>query len=358
MKNKLIIIGVLFTAVLLFTMPTISVVNARTIGIDEQKIDIREYFKNVQEIDTYMNPIIGGSLLLFILGFLVLIGIPRILANSFLYPNPQPLVKNPGDYGMTYEEVIIETDDGVSLACWLMKGTGDDVIVIGHPATFTRYGYSLEHEGVPSGYNRDVEFIPTAKHLVDAGYSVLMFDMRNHGESSASPNEGLHDPVEAHLDTIAVTRYVSEHPEFIGKDIGLLSFCQSSFVSMVAMSEDSESLEDDGVKAFVAIQPISIEIFFKNFGIPNLIINRIKQIYVNNGVNMDDQNPLLYAKDVFVPTLFVQSIEDPWSDIDHSEEIYNMIPTEKEAIWIEGEMHRFDTYNWFNDNPEPLLGVF
>ena len=66
----------------------------------------------------------------------------------------------------------------------------------------------------------------------------------------------------------------------------------------------------------------------------------------------------MYADDVMVPVLFVQALGDPWSDIEHSREIYDLIPTEKDAIWIEGDLHRFDTYNWFNDHPEKLLAWF
>ena len=87
------------------------------------------------------------------------------------------------------------------------------MIIIGHPATFTKYGYNLDSEKVyaKSGYVRDVEFVPAAKHLVEAGYSVLMYDQRNHGESGASPNNGIHDPVEAYMDLISAVKYVDDH---------------------------------------------------------------------------------------------------------------------------------------------------
>jgi pimeloyl-ACP methyl ester carboxylesterase len=154
------------------------------------------------------------------------------------------MAKNPGDYGLEYENVSIETEDGVTLAAWLMKGSGDGVVVIGHPGTFTKYGYSMEHGAAfGTGYDHDVEFVPAAKHLVEAGYSVLMYDQRNHGESGPSPNGGPHDPPNAHWDVLAVVTYASEHPDLAGKDIGLLSMCQSSLVAMVAMSKEPDALE-------------------------------------------------------------------------------------------------------------------
>lgn len=281
---------------------------------------------------------------------------PRMMGNIMLHPKRMPLVKNPADYGLQYEDVSIKTEDGVTLAGWLMKGTGNDVVVMGHPGTFSRYGYSLTTESVKSGYARDVEFVPATKHLVNAGYSVLMYDQRNHGASGASPNDGPHNPVAAYRDVVAVVKYVSEHPDLANKDIGLCAFCQSSFVSMVAMSKDPEFLKKAGVKAFVAVQPISVEIFYGKFGFPKWVINGMKRFYKGKGLDMKDQDPTLYAPNVFVPVLFVQNINDPWSDIEHSRAIYNAFSTEKEAIWIdEEEHHRFHTYNWFNDHPEKLI---
>lgn len=46
----------------------------------------------------------------------------EMMANSFLYVNKQPLIKNPSDYGMEYEELNFNTEDGVNLAAWLIQG--------------------------------------------------------------------------------------------------------------------------------------------------------------------------------------------------------------------------------------------
>ena len=293
-----------------------------------------------------------------VLALVAYIALPGILANIMLFPGGQALVKNPGDYGLTYKDVTLMTEDGVELAAWFMKSTGNDAIIIGHPATFTRYGYNLdsEHPFGRTGYDREVEFIPTAKHLVEAGYSVLMVDQRNHGESGASPDNGPHNPVAAWPDLLAAVEFVKDQPDLKDGDIGLLSFCQSAIVSMVAQAEAPEALKEAGVKAFVAVQPIDIEIFYRNFGLPGWVVNRMKANYRKKGLDMTDQNPLLYAPNIFLPTLFVQNVNDPWSDMDHSRAIYDAIPTEKKAIWIDEEAHhRFLTYNWFNDNPKKLL---
>ena len=35
-----------------------------------------------------------------------------------------------------------------------------------------------------------------------------------------------------------------------------------------------------------------------------------------------------------------------------------MIPTEKKALWLEGDLHRFEAYNYFSEHPKELLDFF
>jgi len=284
----------------------------------------------------------------------------KMMADSFLYVNRQPMVKTPADYDLEYEDLKIVTEDNVEISAWFIKGTKDKTIILAHPGAFSKYGYSIANEGnAKSGYNQDVEFIPVAKHLVNEGYNVIMYDQRNHGESGLSPEGGIHNPYKAHLDNIAILDYVSNHEDLKNNKTGLLSFCQSSYKSMVGMSNRPEVYEKANVKAFVAIQPIGFREFYKGYQIPEPVIEALAEVYKEKGVDMDQQNPVLFAQNVKYPTLFVQNINDPWSDMEHSKEIYDKIPSDKEAIWLdEEEHHRFLTYNWFSNNPEQLIAFF
>jgi hypothetical protein len=48
---------------------------------------------------------------------------------------------------------------------------------------------------------------------------------------------------------------------------------------MVAMDKSPEMFKEAGVKAFVAVQPIDVEIFYRNFGVPGWLVNRMKSVY-------------------------------------------------------------------------------
>jgi hypothetical protein len=41
-----------------------------------------------------------------------------------------------------------------------------------------------------------------------------------------------------------------------------------------------------------------------------------------------------------------------WNNV---KEMYEESPDPKELLLLEGDMHRFDTYNYFGDHPEQLL---
>jgi uncharacterized protein len=56
-----------------------------------------------------------------------------------------------------------------------------------------------------------------------------------------------------------------------------------------------------------------------------------------------------------VPTLYVQARGDPWTDIREIQEFYDHANEPKELLWLEGRMHRFDSYNYFGEHPERLL---
>jgi len=286
----------------------------------------------------------------------------RYIANTFLKPGHQPLVKTPRDYGLNYEDVTVTTEDGVNLAAWLIRGTNDKFIIMGHPGRFTKYGFSVGHEAfIKSGFDRDVEFIPGVKHLVNAGYTVLMYDQRNHGESSDTPDNRPHDlPANVYLDTLAVVKYASTHADFEHMDIGLYGICQNSMINMIALSNAKQQLLDAKVRAMTIIQPHGIERFYDRFGVPKAIVSKANEFYIKaNATPMSGWNPVNFAGDITIPTLFVQNVNDPWTDMNHVKDIYNRIPAEKEALWIdEKETHRFIAYNWFNDHPEQLVNFF
>ncbi|MBL6983678.1 MAG: alpha/beta fold hydrolase [Anaerolineales bacterium] len=110
---------------------------------------------------------------------LVMLEIPLVifLLGPFAYvvvearPNPHPVCcETPLDYGATgYDDVQIQTDDGVIISGWYVPPAGNPgpVIVLLHGARGDRTGTAWH-----------------ARQLISAGYGVLMYDQRGTGEST------------------------------------------------------------------------------------------------------------------------------------------------------------------------------
>ncbi len=85
-------------------------------------------------------------------------------------------VKNPGQFGLKYQDVEFKTTDGINLKGWWI------------PASIRRpLGTVILTHGV--FHNRD-QILTRAVFLQEAGYQVLAMDLRGHGESGPAPLSG------------------------------------------------------------------------------------------------------------------------------------------------------------------------
>jgi hypothetical protein len=92
------------------------------------------------------------------------------IANSAVHQNRQPVPKNPGDYGLKFENIEFKSADGVKIKGWLIPGDLNKVIVMTHVAGLTKYGSTIGYKNMTKMYNKEIEFLKTAEHLHKAGY--------------------------------------------------------------------------------------------------------------------------------------------------------------------------------------------
>ncbi len=122
-------------------------------------------------------------------GYLFVIGVVYLLQGRLIYyPNVpgRELSATPSDLRMEYEDVTIETSDGVSLHGWYVRGFSDRVLLFFH--------------GNAGNISHRLESIRQFRSL---GLSVLIIDYRGYGQSDGRVNErGLY------LDGEAAWRYL------------------------------------------------------------------------------------------------------------------------------------------------------
>lgn len=286
--------------------------------------------------------------------------IGKKIGDTVLYPAKQPFPKTPKDYGIEYKDVEFTAHDGVKLSGWLLNENGKSAVIMTHFGyRANRFGYQTKYQPfLTRPYKKEIEFIKVAKRLVDAGYSVLMYDMRNHGESCESKLGVGTGGYDERNDVLGAVRFVANHQTTKGKNIGLLSYCMGANATFFAQGMDPALFTQSKVKALVAMQPLGNGDFLRAYGIKGSIFQHAENHYKKHtGISLD--HPILdsVAK-VVTPTLLCQARKDPWTNLDFINDVYKSIPVEKEMYWMEEPTHRFDGYNWFYDHPEKMLEWF
>lgn len=285
-----------------------------------------------------------------------------VMAWTVIHLNRQPVPKTPWDYGMGFDDLEFQAEDGVRLKGWLIPGTQQKLVVLTHVGGLTKYGSTVQYKNISKLYNKEVEFIRTAQHLHEQGYWVLMFDFRNHGESGPDPDRGLAGVgLKEYKDVVAAMKFVHNDPRTKNMAKAFVSFCMGANSTIIAMSKEPEAFKD--VKCLMAIQPISMEVFVRSYlkslltpvGVWLFLPLVKKFVVLQGGAPIETMSPKEYAKDLKVPTLYVQAVNDPWTELSDIQSFYDNTPATKEFFWIKDTKHRFESYSYFQDRPEKML---
>ena len=152
-------------------------------------------------------------------------------------------------------------------------------------------------------------------------------------------------------------RDVAQDERLKSMDVALVSHCMGANSSIRAMSLHPELFEK--VKVMVAVQPIDMrymaEKFIPIFGGGATVDDVDVAMQQLAGFSLNEMSPYAYLKDIKVPVLYSQVRQDVITDPADLEYIVEHTPTEKKMVWIEGELNRFDGYNYFGDNPAEML---
>ncbi|MDT3399939.1 alpha/beta fold hydrolase [Streptomyces sp. B1866] len=146
-----------------------------------------------------------------------------LLAYFVYHPPRRPYHKKPEDLGLAATELTVPLDGrGRRLHLWLCPGARDRVVVVGHGLGLSKAA-SLAH----------------AKLLSDAGYTVALFDHRNHGRSSA--DRACWGMSDRHTgDVLAVVRHLRAQEEYASARIAVYGFSISTFPSLYMLRKADE----------------------------------------------------------------------------------------------------------------------
>ncbi|MBP8539535.1 alpha/beta hydrolase [Streptomyces sp. MK37H] len=168
------------------------------------------------------------------------------LSYMIFHPPRRPHHKTPADLGLTSTDVNVPLNgqQGRGLHVWLIPGDAERVVVLGHGLGLSKSA-SLAH----------------ARLLSEAGYTVALFDHRNHGKSVADrAGWGMSD---RHTDdVVAVVRHMRSMDEYAAARIAIYGFSISTFPSFYMLKR-----EDCPVDAVVFDSGPALELapLFRNF---------------------------------------------------------------------------------------------
>ena len=286
----------------------------------------------------------------------------KIISDLMIKPGKSPVFENPDEYGLDFEDVTFNANDGVTLSGWLIKGSSDKVIIQAHfGVQCSRCGYTQEGKGMWKNtlWTSDIHFLNQAKYFVDAGYSVLMYDLRNHGNSGEGSTPWVTWGTEERKDVLAAVKFIANHKDFENASIGLLSICMGAASTTFAYGMEDEIKRIPNVKALIAIQPLTYDYFVKAMGMPTAFVKSgNKYNEERRGVSLTGDSFLPYAKDISVPTLVIQNQNDPMTNMDMVKQYYEDLKVEKQILWLDLEKKRGAAYDWLGRNSEEVLGWF
>ena len=286
----------------------------------------------------------------------------KLISNMMIKPGKAPVFETPDKYNLDYENVTFKTQDNVTLSGWLIKGGNEKLIIQSHfGVQCSRCGFTINGKGLIERmlWSKDIHFLNQASYLVKAGYSVLMYDLRNHGQSQEGTNKWITWGLDERLDVLAAINFISNHDDYKNTKIGLLSICMGAASSTFAFGMEKEMKNFKNLKSMIAVQPLTYDYFLENLGLPKFILNSGSN-YSKNKRNTDltGDSFLPYIKEISIPTMIIQNQNDPMTDMDMVHSIFEDLKNEKELVLLDLEKKRGAAYDWIGKNPENIVGWF
>jgi uncharacterized protein len=279
----------------------------------------------------------------------------QVLTKLMIVGRRAPIDRTPRDVGLGYEEIGFDATDGVRLGGWFIAAGRDTA-----PAVAFVHGWLWNRLGNVAGQvpvdDKSVDFLPAAKALHDAGYHVLLFDLRNHGES------GYKLPItyglrEAH-DVEGALSYLRGRSEVDTQRIGLLGCSMGANAAIYAAAASPP------VKAILAVQATRVARFNHNYSrdefgaIGPYLLKPVNPLYRLIGApSLAEEDPAVPAARLTDTVVkYVQATGDPWGDMNDTEDFVAATP---HATLVRYEAPgRYEGYRYVNEEVDDVAAFF
>jgi len=249
--------------------------------------------------------------------------LPCFYSFGNVYRPKRPVLGTPQDDGLRYDPVSVSTSDGEFIRGWFLFGTkGAPLIVACH--------------GV--GTNRE-DLRGVTRFLCRAGFNVLAFDFRAHGESTGSKTTfGFREA----LDLQAAVQYAAAHYEQQFGGVGVYAISMGSAAAIIAARHLPQ------VRAFVLDSPFArlgdlVDQQFSHWPLlPRRLFASLARFYGSlfTGIEATEISPEAYASDLGMrPVLVFHGDRDTLIPIAQGRQLFERIPGPKEFVETRGAAH-------------------
>jgi dipeptidyl aminopeptidase/acylaminoacyl peptidase len=216
-----------------------------------------------------------------IVGYL---GIGAMAANKLTVAQRMFTDDNPQKHGMSYEDVTLSARiDGLKIAAWYIPAYLNQPAEKS-PAIVMVHGWNASRT---NAFNQ--HFLDLAENLHEAGFTLLMIDLRGHGQSEDS--HFTFGRLERR-DVLAAVDYLVQRGHQPGK-IGLLgtSMGAASVIGAAAEDQDVGAVATDSL--FAEIYPVVEGLWSTQSGLPKLFIYPTRWMYyLENGWDIASARPV------------------------------------------------------------------
>jgi len=260
-----------------------------------------------------------------VLGVVVLAFAGRVVVRSvqatrtLLHPPRQPVTRllagAVSPRGLS--EVTFVSRDGVTLRGWYVPSVNRAAIVLCHGVGENRTQMLLEAQG-----------------LAEAGYGVLLFDSRGHGESGG---ERVTWADRERLDLVAALDFLTAQPEVDPARLGAVGFSMGGAMVLLVAQVDPRLKAVVAMGTFISLED-ELRWTFRGGGPLSVLPALWTMAY--EGVQVDAVRPLDgLCKIAPRPVLFIFGSADPYVPVTHRERLMGAA-CEPKSLWqIEGAGH-------------------
>ncbi len=260
------------------------------------------------------------SLVLLVIGPVLLLQPKRRTLDWY---RERTTILHPLHVGLPHEDVTLNTRDGFTLSCWLVKANAPakGTIIVLHGVSECK-----------------IAGLPMTKEFHARGYNVFLYDSRRHGDSDGPYcTYGYHEK----LDAMMAIDYLETREDLALGKVGLFGWSMGAAVAIQVAAIDTRVSAVVAESGFATLRNVFDDYQKRMIKMPwhylrNIVIKRSEFLAK---FKAKDVAPVEAVKNIHVPIFFLHGTEDNLIKHDYSQQVFAAANEPKQLWLIQGARH-------------------